>query len=110
MLQLPHDQLTINGHAITEKYLPPGQQVRVTDPNARFDITVPAGKVWVLGDNRADSGDSRVHNDRRQGRPTERCRSPTSPARSSPSPGRSVVSGDSPTYGAVFADVPKPKP
>ena len=28
-----------------------------------FDIVVPADKVWVMGDHRSDSADSRLHDD-----------------------------------------------
>jgi signal peptidase I len=49
-------QITVNGVALSEKsYVYPGN-----DPSdVRFDITVPAGRLWVMGDNRADSDDSR---------------------------------------------------
>ncbi len=49
--------LTVNGVPITEPYIDKGS-VPSTTP---FDITVPAGKVWVMGDNRNDSADSRFH-------------------------------------------------
>lgn len=57
------DQITINGTAITETYLPPSTKSdsAASEVPPRFDLVVPAGKVWVLGDNRGDSLDSRYH-------------------------------------------------
>jgi signal peptidase I len=49
-------RITVNGVPLNEQsYIHPGD-VPSTVP---FDITVPAGRVWVMGDNRADSDDSR---------------------------------------------------
>lgn len=50
-------KLTVNGVAITEPYINAGSDPSTTP----FDITVPAGEVWVMGDNRNDSADSRAH-------------------------------------------------
>ncbi|HEY3264286.1 MAG TPA: signal peptidase I [Actinomycetota bacterium] len=46
----------VNGEPIDEPYLPPGAQAC----NGSYPETrVPAGHLWVLGDNRCHSGDSR---------------------------------------------------
>ncbi|HEY3535190.1 MAG TPA: signal peptidase I [Pedococcus sp.] len=50
-------RITINGVPVKEPYLMPGDAASESD----FDITVPRGRVWVMGDHRSDSADSRFH-------------------------------------------------
>lgn len=48
-------RLTIDGTALSEPYLPDA----VAPSTVSFDLQVPEGRMFVLGDNRADSTDSR---------------------------------------------------
>ncbi len=50
-------QITVNGKALTEPYIYKGD----SPSDSSFDITVPAGKLWVMGDHRGASADSRFH-------------------------------------------------
>lgn len=52
-------KLTINGSAVDEPYVNPAEVPQVRN----FDVVVPEGKVWVMGDNRNHSADSRAHMD-----------------------------------------------
>lgn len=56
-------RLTVNGTPVTEPYLKPGD----APSTEKFTITVPQDKVWVMGDHRSDSADSRYHDPTRDG-------------------------------------------
>jgi len=53
-------RVTVNGVPLNEKsYIAKG-----SSPSDRpFDVTVPKGRLWVMGDNRSNSEDSRFHQD-----------------------------------------------
>lgn len=66
VIGLPGDTVTctaadspveVNGFALTEPYIKPGTQAC----GREFEVTVPEGYFWAMGDNRDNSADSRVH-------------------------------------------------
>ena len=54
-IQASGGQVYVDGERLVEPYLPKGTYTSDFGP-----LTVPAGHVWVMGDNRGDSLDSRV--------------------------------------------------
>ncbi|MEI5101323.1 signal peptidase I [Streptomyces sp. PmtG] len=54
--------VTVNGKALNEPYVYPGNTPCTDDDQGgQFKITVPKGKIWVMGDHRQNSLDSRYH-------------------------------------------------
>ncbi len=51
--------VTINGKQADEPYIFAGNKASEVD----FNVTVPEGKLWVMGDHRGASADSRYHQD-----------------------------------------------
>lgn len=53
----PDGAIEVNGEALTEPYLFPGD----APSTQRFDVLVPQGHMWLMGDHRSASADSRAH-------------------------------------------------
>jgi len=53
----PDGKVKVNGEELTETYIAPGARPCGTT----FSVTVPDGRLWVMGDNRENSADSRRH-------------------------------------------------
>lgn len=49
--------IVVNGEPLDEPYLAEGE----APTNTRFDVTVPENSIWVMGDNRSHSSDSRFN-------------------------------------------------
>lgn len=59
----PQGQIVLNGVGLDEPYIKPGNG---TD-QVPFDVVVPADSVFVMGDNRGSSADSRYHLEQNDG-------------------------------------------
>ncbi|GIG38435.1 signal peptidase I [Cellulomonas phragmiteti] len=59
----PGEPVTVNGVAIDESYVAPGSQ----PSEKEFEVVVPPNSLWVMGDNRQHSADSRYNQGRAGG-------------------------------------------
>ncbi|MGW1770576.1 signal peptidase I [Streptomyces sp. NPDC002104] len=53
--------LKVNDKPLTEPYVFEGNTACSTDADGQFKVTVPSGHIWVMGDHRQSSQDSRYH-------------------------------------------------
>ncbi|MEU8665185.1 signal peptidase I [Actinoplanes philippinensis] len=95
-----NQKITVNGQPLDEDYLYPGD----APSDKTFDVTVGAGRVFVLGDHRSASGDSREHLDAANGTvPEDRLVGRAFVLFWPPSRARTLA------VPATFADVPGPR-
>lgn len=52
-------RMSVNGQPLEETYLHPGDE----PSRSEFSVTVPQDHIWVMGDHRSNSQDSRSHDD-----------------------------------------------